>query len=68
MALFPAWTEGLGASNSGRISPMTKTEGGRDGGRECFRSAGEHPRPSTHSVTQSLTHVLIEMFAMTTGN
>ena len=30
-AIFPAWIEGLGASNSCQISAMTKTEGARDG-------------------------------------
>ena len=35
-------------------SPMTKTEGGRNGRRERFCSAGVQPRPSTHSLTASL--------------
>ena len=35
-------------------SPMTKTEGGRNGRREGFCSAGVQPRPSTHSLTDSL--------------
>ena len=51
MAFFPARIEGLGASNSCRISPMTQAEGER--WREgTFPLAGVHPRPSTHSLTQ----------------
>ena len=60
MAVFPAWIEGLGASKSCRISPMTKTEGGRDGGRERFSSGGVHPRPSTHSLTQTCKYQQLE--------
>ena len=66
VALFLAWIEGLGAPNSCRNSPMTmtKTERGRDGGRERFRSAGVHPEmgalktagePAAVKMTNKLT-------------
>ena len=55
VALFPALIEGLGASNSCRISPMTKTERGRDGGRGTFPFGRSAPQ-TTHSLTDSLTH------------
>ena len=58
VAFFPARIEGLGASNSCRISPMTQAEGGRDGGRERFRWPECTPgRPLAHSLTHSLNPV-----------
>ena len=52
VAFLPARIEGLGASNSCRISPMTQAEGGRDRGRERFRWPECTPgRPLTHSLT-----------------